>query len=113
LFVDDNQRRLVGALNRLRRPLRAVVVLHHVAGVEPEPPARLLEEPAAEVAARLGRGERALARRLGVADVRGLLARFAAGLGSGWIQGVAGCALDFLAWQARRGRSRPACPDWN
>ncbi len=105
LLVDERMRRLVRALNRLRRPLRAVLVLHHVGGVEPEPLARLLEEPAAQVAARIGRGERALARRLGMADVRALLARFAAGLDTGWIQEVAGGALDYLA--------RPARRDWN
>jgi len=113
LLVDENQQRLVGALNRLRRPLRAVVVLHHVAGVEPEELARLLDEPAAEVAARLGRGERALAKRLGVPDARGLLARFAAGLDTAWIQEAAACALHFLDRQARPGRPRKACPDWN
>ena len=105
--MDDNQQRLVGALNRLRRPLRTVVVLHHVAGVEPEELAWLLEQPTAEVAMRLGRGERALARRLGVPDARGLLARFATGLDTGWIEEAAACALDFLDGQARPGR------DWN
>jgi hypothetical protein len=113
LLVDENQQRLVGALNRLRRPLRTVVVLHHVAGVAPQNLARLMEERAVEVAARLGRGERARARRLGVADARALLARFAAGLDTAWIRGVAGCALDYLARQARRGRSRPARSAWN
>ncbi len=113
LLVDEKLRRLVRALNRLRRPLRAVVVLHHVAGLEPEEVARLLEEPAAQVAARIGRGERALAERLGVAEARGLLARFAAGLDTGWIQEVAACALDYLAQRARHSRSRRACRDWN
>ena len=113
LLGDEDQQRLVEALNRLPRPLRTVVVLHHVAGVEPEPLARLLEAPATLVTAQLGRGERALAKRLGVPDARGLLARFAADLDTGWIQEAAACALDYLARQARRGRPGPARPDWN
>ena len=73
----------------------------------------MLGEPAAQVAARIGRGERALAKRLGVPDARGLLARFAAGLDTAWIQEAAACALDYLDGQARPGRPRTACPDWN
>ena len=73
----------------------------------------MLGEPAAQVAARIGRGERALARRLGVADVRALLARFAASLDTGWIQEAAACAMDYLARQARPSRPRKASPDWN
>jgi hypothetical protein len=113
LLVDEQARRMARALNRLSGPLRAVLVLHHLAGVEPEEVARLLGEPAAQVAARIGRGERALARRLGVVDARSLLARFAAGLDTGWMQEVAACAMDYLTRQARRSRSRPACRDWN
>ena len=113
LLADEEQERLVQALNRLPRPLRTVVVLHHVAGVEPQEVARLLEAPGTLVTAQLGRGERALAKRLGVPDARGLLARFAAGLDTAWIQEAAACALDYLDGQARPGRPRTACPDWN
>jgi len=113
LLADENEQRLVGALNRLRRPLRTVVVLHHVAGVEPQELARLLEQPAAEVAARIGRGERALAKRLGVPDARALLARFAAGLDTAWILEATACAMNYLAEQARPGRPRPAWWHWN
>jgi hypothetical protein len=110
LIVDRQMRELVQALNSLKGPLREVVVLHHVSGLDTDDLARLLEEPAGEVTAQIGRGERALARRLGVADVRGLLARFATGLDTAWILGVAGGALDYLDQQAG---PRPACPDWN
>ncbi len=113
LLVDEKMRRMARALNRLSRPLRGVLLLHHVAGVELAELARLLEEPAARVAARIGRGERALAKRLGVADVRGLLARFAAGLDTGSMQEVAACAMDYLARRVLPGRPRLVCGDWN
>jgi hypothetical protein len=97
LLADPWMRHTATALNALKQRGREVLVLHHVAGLGPEDLARLLEQPPDEVGERLGRAERRLGRWLGVPDVRPLLARFAAGLDTGWIQEVAGCALDYLA----------------
>jgi hypothetical protein len=59
----------------------------------------LLETPAAQVAAQIGRGERLLAERFAgpdveggetdTADVRSMLTQFAASLDGGWIAEVA------------------------
>ena len=107
LIVDQRLRRMANALNSLSRPLREVLVLRHVAGMEPEDLARLLQRPTAEVAAKIGRAEGLLAKRFGGAsdraggpDVRSLLAQFAAGLDAGWMQEVADGALDYLADRA-------------
>ena len=113
LLVQEPARRMAQALNRLPQPLRAVLVLRRVTGLEPPELARLLDEPAGAVAARLGRAERALAQRLGVPDARGLLTRFTAGLDNDWVQEVTACAMAFLAEQARPARSRPPCRDRN
>jgi hypothetical protein len=116
LIVDQRMRKMAEALNSLSRPLREVLVLHHVAGMEPDDLARLLQKPATEIAAKISRAERLLARRLGGRsdrargpDVRSLLTEFAAGLDAGWIQEVAYCAMDYLAGHARRGRRRHRC----
>jgi DNA-directed RNA polymerase specialized sigma24 family protein len=116
LIVDKRMRKMAEALNSLSRPLREVLVLHHVAGMEPDDLARLLQKPATEIAAKISRAERLLARRLGGRsdrargpDVRSLLTEFAAGLDAGWIQEVAYCAMDYLAGHARRGRRRHRC----
>jgi hypothetical protein len=122
LIVDRRMRRMAAALNALKRPCREVLVLHYVTGVERADLARLLQEPAGEVRAKIRRGERLLARRLeglpgqgdkAAVDISSRLTQFAAALDTGWMQEVAGGALAYLARQARRGRSRPACPDWN
>ena len=119
LIVDRRMRKIAEALNSLKRPLREVLVLHHVAGLERDELARLLQRPAAEVVTRISRGERLLAQRLhglpgrgdrvGAPDARSLLAEFAAGLDAGWIQEVADGAAGYLAALARRGRRRPRC----
>ena len=108
LIGDGRMREIATALNSLKRPLRQVLVLHHVVGREPDELARLLQEPMAEVVARIGRAERLLAKRLGVqrdgagaADVRSLLARFAARLDAGWIREVTDYAMDYLAQRVR------------
>jgi hypothetical protein len=112
LLVDPRMRHMATALNALKRPRREVLVLHHVAGLTPENMARLLEQPPGEVLARIGRAERHLAKWVGVADVRSLLAQFAAGLDGGWMQEVGDCALAYLAACAQRGRPRVR-GDWN
>jgi DNA-directed RNA polymerase specialized sigma24 family protein len=106
LIVDRRIRTMAAALNSLKRPWREVLVLHYVTGMEPDDLARLLQEPVAEVTAKIGRAERLLARRLeglqgkgdkvGAADMPSLLAEFAAALDAGWIREVADCALDYL-----------------
>jgi DNA-directed RNA polymerase specialized sigma24 family protein len=113
LFADPRLRYMATALNALKRRGREVLVLHHVAGLTPGSLARLLEQPLDAVLARIARAQRHLAGWLGVRDVRASMAEFAAGLDTGWIQEVAGCALDYLARQARHAGSRPARPDWN
>jgi len=119
LIVDPRLRNIAEALNSLQRPWREVLVLHHVAGLERDILARLLQRPVAEVVTRISRAERLLAQRLnglygkgdgaGAPDVRSLLARFAAGLDTGWLQEVADCAAGYLATLARRGRRRARC----
>ncbi len=113
LLADPRLRYMATALNALKRRGREVLVLHHVTGLTPGHLARLLEQPPDAVLARIDRAQRHLAGWLGVRDVRASMAEFAAGLDTGWIQEVAGCALDYLARQARHAGSRPACPDWN
>ncbi len=123
LIVDQRMRKVAAALNSLKRPWREVLVLHYVTGIEPDDLARLLQEPAAEVTAKIGRAERLLAKRLegltgkgdkaGTADIPSLLTEFAAALDAGWIREVADCALDYLAAPAGRPRRRPRCRDWD
>ncbi len=106
LIVDPGTRKIAQGLNALERSLREVLVLHYVSGLETEDLAWLLQRPAGEVVALLGRARRLLARRLaGLGDegrgtrgrdVRSLLAEFAAGMDGGWISEVAECALDYL-----------------
>jgi DNA-directed RNA polymerase specialized sigma24 family protein len=119
LIVDRRMRKIAEALNSLKRPLREVLVLHHVAGLERDGLARLLQRPVAELVTRISRAERLLAQRLnglcgktgraGAPDVRSLLAQFAAGLDAGWLQEVADGAAGYLATLARRGRRRARC----
>jgi len=111
LIGDERMSTIADALNSLKRPLREVLVLHHVARREADDLARLLQEPMAEVVAGISRAERLLAKRLeglwdegrgaGAADVRSLLAQFAAGLDTGWIQEVTDYAMDYLAQRVR------------
>jgi DNA-directed RNA polymerase specialized sigma24 family protein len=113
LFADPRLRYMATALNALKRRGREALVLHHVAGLTPGSLARLLEQPLDAVLARIARAQRHLAGWLGVRDARASMMEFAAGLDTGWIQEVAGCALDYLARQARHAGSRPDRPDWN
>ncbi len=106
LLADARMRRVAQGLNALKGPLREALVLRYVCGLEPGVLAWLLQKPAAEIVATLGRAERLLTRRLeGLRDedrgtrgvgVRSLLAEFAAGLDGGWIAEVAACTLDYL-----------------
>ena len=92
-------------------------------GLPPEDLARLLETPAAEVAAQISRGERLLAKRLagahaqgdeaGTPDVRSALTQFTASLDGGWMAEVAVCAMDYLAGSVRRYRPRRRAGDRN
>jgi hypothetical protein len=112
LIVDGRIRRTAQALNMLKGPLREVLVLRYVCGLEPGDLARLLQRPGGEIVATLGRAQRLLAGRLeglhsdqrgarGV-DVRSRLAEFTAGLDGGWMEEVAACAMDYLTTCARR-----------
>ena len=98
---------LAEALNLLERPLREAVVLHYLGGLAENRMARVLNRPAADIAARIARGEQRLARYLSEfhasggaihpCDVRRLLAQFEAGLDTQWICEVRDCAIDYLA----------------
>jgi len=112
-IVDPRLRKIAQALNSLKGPLREVLVLHHVSGLDADDLARLLQEPAGEMVAKISRAERLLARRLGAADVRSWLAQFAAGLDAGWMEVVVYAAMDYLAACAGRSRSRHRCRDWD
>ncbi len=121
LIVDRQMRKMAQALNALKGPLREVLVLHHVSGMDTNDLARLLQKPAGEVVARISRAERLLAARLegmrdesrgaGATDVRSLLARFAAGLDGGWMEEVVCGAMDYLAARAGRRCPRHRCRD--
>ena len=100
LLVDRRMRKMAAALNALKRPWREALVLHYVTGMPVGDLARLLVRPAGEIVMRIRRGERLLAARLGAAQVRSSLARFAAGLDAGWIEEVISCATDYLARRA-------------
>ena len=60
---------LVQALQRLSRPLREAVVLHHLADLPVEEVAMALEVPVGTVKSRLSRGRAALADLLGDGDL--------------------------------------------
>jgi DNA-directed RNA polymerase specialized sigma24 family protein len=110
LLVDGRMRRTAQALNMLKGPLREVLVLHYLGGLEPDDLAGLLQRPAGEIKAMLARARRLLARRLagpgdegrgaGDVDVRSRLAEFTAGLDGGWMEEVAQCALEYLGGYA-------------
>jgi len=100
LIVDQRMRKMAAALNSLKRPWREALVLHYVTGMPVGDLARLLVRPAGEIVRRIRRGERLLAARLGAAQVRSSLARFAAGLDAGWIEEVSSCATEYLARRA-------------
>ncbi len=116
LIADAGMRKVAQALNALERSVREALVLHHVSGIGPQELARFLEEPVAEVRARIARGERLLAERLGRAraggrkaggsDVQSLLTDFAARLDGGWIMEVAAGALDYLTASGCQGPHR-------
>jgi len=107
LITDERMRDLAEALNLLARPPREVLILHHLAGVEPAELAKLLHKPPAEIAAKINRAETLLAESLtslrvnadapSPPDVRSLLAEFAASLDTAWLQEVADCAIRYLA----------------
>jgi len=102
--VEPQVRQVAAALNCLRRPLREVLVLHHVTGREPQELARWLQEPL------WSRGqdqaaERSLARRLGVPhDAAGRRTWGLCWTGSR----RAGCRLDSGGERLRRVLSRTA-----
>ena len=122
LIVDQRVRKMAQALNALKGPLREVLVLRYVSGLDPDALARLLQRPAAEIVACLDRAQRLLTRRLegprdegcGVRglDVRSWLVEFTAGLDGGWISEVAECALDYLTTCGRRHHRRRGT-SWN
>jgi len=107
LIADERMRDLAEALNLLARPVREVLILHHLAAMEPSELAKLLHYPAVDIAAKINRAESLLAESLtslradGEApaqpDVRALLADFAAALDTAWLQDVADCAISYLA----------------
>ncbi len=107
LIPDERTRDLAEALNMLERPMREAIVLHHLGGLAESSMARVLNRPAAEIAARITRGERLLAGYLsgfrpdgGVVApcaVRSLLAEFEAALDARWVREVRDCAIDYLA----------------
>lgn len=121
LLTDERMRALAEALNRLERPEREALVLHHVCLIELGALEEWLCRPAARIAAEVAAGEQALAEQLdglcpgddagGEARVRSLLAEFAATLDAAWLEEVQACALSYLARHDRRSRlpDRWAC----
>jgi len=116
LIADERMRDLADALNLLARPAREVLILHHLAAVEPAELAQLLHYPAVDIAPKINRAESLLAESLtnlhanaeapAHLDVRPLLADFAAALDTAWLQEVAACAIRYLA----RHESHPTRP---
>jgi len=116
LIADERMRDLADAVNLLARPTREVLVLHHLAAMEPDGLAKLLHSPAVDIAARINRAESLLAESLAgprangdepvLLDVRSLLAEFAAALDTAWLREVADCAISYLA----RHEGQPAHP---
>jgi hypothetical protein len=105
LIVDGRMRTLANALNLLKRPLREVLVLRYITGMEADDLAALLERPASEIATRLERAEKRLADLLGTpeaADVRRLLEEFAARLDADWLGEVSRYAMEYLASRVKR-----------
>ncbi len=111
LIPDGKLRGLADELNRLERFTRAVLVFHHVEGLDTEIVAGLLQSSPMEVTARIAGGERLLRQRLGEShawghrtdgrDVQALLAELAESIDAHWIREVGDCARDYLA---RRGQ---------
>ena len=111
LIADEWTQRLVEALNLLDRPMREALVLYYVTGIALEDMARVLNRSTAEAGARIAQAERLLAQQLGItekrehagrADVRAILAQFAAELDADWIRNVRDCAIDYLTRCRRR-----------
>ena len=107
LIADERMRDLADALNLLARPAREVLILHHLAAMEPAELARLLHSPAVDIVSKINRAESLLAESLtrlhangevpAQPDVRSLLADFAAALDTAWLEEVADCAIRYLA----------------
>ncbi len=103
LIADDRMQEIAEVLNRLERPLREALVLHHLGGMDVSELARLLQKPKGEVATSLGQARKAVAESLGgswAEDAGPLPADFALGLDADWIQEVGYCAMTYLARQA-------------
>jgi DNA-directed RNA polymerase specialized sigma24 family protein len=120
LLAGPRMRELVEGLNLLPRRAREVLVLRHITTAPPEELAKLQHRPVARIAAQVGRAENRLAECLAGlrseggpvdrADVRLLLAQFAAGLDAVWLQEVRDCALRYLRRRHEQD-SRP-CGCW-
>ena len=116
LITDERMRNLAEGLNLLARPVREILVLHHLVAMQPAELAKLLHSPAVDIAARINRAESLLAECLtglhangeapALPDVRSLLADFAAALDTAWLQAVADCAISYLA----RREGQPTSP---
>jgi DNA-directed RNA polymerase specialized sigma24 family protein len=118
LLAEPWMRELVEALNLLPRPAREALVLRYVAGGEADDPAQRVRRSTAATAAQVSRAESRLAERLAGlrpggqadrADVRSLLAQFAAGLDTVWLQGVRDCALHYLIRRHEQDRRPHGC----
>jgi len=107
LITDNRMRDLAEALNLLARPAREVLILHHLAAMEPAELAQLLHSPPVKIASKINQAETLLAESLTslranandppLPDVRTLLADFVAALDTAWLQEVADCAIRYLA----------------
>jgi DNA-directed RNA polymerase specialized sigma24 family protein len=116
LIADEEIRQMAKDVNGLPRPLREVLVLHYVTGMQVSSLARLWSRPVRDVAADLAHAEEVLRQKLaerqaggeaGGVNVRTSLGQFAAGLDLGWIGEVATCALEELAKEMKRGHEGP------
>ena len=114
-LADVRMRRIAAALNRLDRPVREVVVLHHLGGMAVRELAGFLQKPRGEVQARLEQGRGLLAQWLDglcAEEVGPSLTDFAAGLDAGWIVEVGECAMAYLTRETERPR-RSSGREWN
>jgi hypothetical protein len=107
LIADERMRELAEALSLLARPAREVLILHHLAAMQPDDLAKLLRSPPVDIVSKISQAETLLAESLTslrvnaaappLPDVRTLLADFAATLDTAWLQEIAGCAMSYLA----------------
>jgi DNA-directed RNA polymerase specialized sigma24 family protein len=119
LLADPRMRELAEALNLLPRWSREALVFCHTAGTEMDDLAKPLHGSITDIAGRANQAEGRLAEclaglrpdggRTDRAEVRALLAQFAAGLDTGWLQEVRDGALHYLSRRHERNCRPQGC----